>query len=925
MIRSRWIAALLLATSLSTPVWAADYLADANKFLAAGDLRSAQIQLRNAIRDNPKDAAAHYELASIVLQLGDPPAAEKEGRKALELGYDPGAAINLLARVYFAENRQRDFLTDFPTGKGTTEAQVSTLIGRAQAQLQLDQADAAAASLAEATRLAPKSVNVLMAEAQLAARRHDLAGAEEKVNAALAINPKLPDALERRVAILMAKGDRPAALAASDQAVAAAPGQLGLRMQRAGLLIQAGQIPRAKADVDAILAVLPNSAQALYYRAVLLAEVQDFKGSDAILQNLSEFISHFPPAYLLQALVKQHLNQMEQALDAATRYVARAPDDLRGVKLLAEIDLQMKRPDRAVTALILAAGAKTKDAGVYDLLGRAYTGTGNAREAVESYAQAAALSPDEPGLAERLGAARLMEGDPNGALGPLQRSLQLSADQPRVEELLVGAALAAGKVDVAQASYDRLGKMKEDPTTLATISGLLKIARFDFPGAQTVFEGILKDHPDSIPARWNLARIAEQQGKPDEQLQQLDILLKRDPANEQAVLASLTTLLRQGKTKEAMAVLDQAHAAAPANTDFTVRLGNLAIRTGDPKRALALSQPAVDTTGQASGSATPLPMLLLRAEAQMALKQTGDAEATYRQVLVVQPVAAPVRLQLAGLLLSDSKLDEARSVLEGGLLLEPKNYPLMQGLVAVEMKAGGATAALAEATKLQQDPAHQPTSQLLTGDFHMQARHFDEAVAAYEAAMKTAPSSVLLMRIATAQTAAGHADRVPKLLQDWMAQHPKDSGVAEALSELEIRDKKYSEAKQHLEIVLAERPNDPTALNNLAWLSQVQGDKDARAMAERAYHLAPSAQTADTLGYIMVTGGDVATGTALLQNATLQAPNDPSIKYHLAVALKDAGKPEEAAKLLEPVVSAPGDFLEKPQAQQFLSDLAGKR
>ncbi len=926
MNRSRWMAALLLATSWSAPSWAADYMADATKSLAAGDLRAAQIQLRNAIRSSPDDAAAHYQLGLVALQLGDAAAAEKEGHKAQDLGYDPVSSVNLLLRFYSAEGRARDFLHDFPAGQGKPEVQVATLVGRSQAQTQLGQADEAAASLAEAKRLAPQSPLVLLAEASQAIGHRDLAAAEEKVNAVLAVDPKSPEALERRVAILTAKGDVPGAIAASDQAVAAAPNLYGLRLQRAGLLIQSGQGTKAKVDVDAVLAVLPGSAQAIYYQAVLLTEAQDYKGADANLQRLSDFVSHFPPAYLLQAVVKQRLGQMEQALDAATRYTARNPDDLRGAKLVAEINLQMKRPDRAITALILFANAKTKDAGVYDLLGRAYTATGRGREAADSFAQAAVFAPKDPGTFERLGAAQLMAGNANGALEPLQHSLQLAPDQPKVEELLVAASLAAGKVDEAQASADRLAKMKEDPEALGNIAGLIKLARFDYAGAQAAFEAVLKDHPDSVSARWNLAKVANQQGNPDEELRQLTQILQHNPANEQAVLGSMTALLGQGKVKDALAVLEQAHAAAPTNVGFTVRLGGLAIRNGDPKRALALAEPAADKPGQAEdNSTTPLPLLLLRAEAQTALKQTADAEATYRQVLVADPAAGAVRLQLAGLLAGEGKSDDARTVLEAGLQLEPQNYTLMQAEAAIATKAGGLDAALAAAAKLQQDPAHQPAAAALTGDVYMQAKRFDDAVAAYSAAQKAAPSPLLLLRIAGAQSAGGHGDKIRPLLSDWLAQHPHDAVAAESLAELEIREKQYDDAKKHLQLVLGEHPNDVTALNNLAWIGQVQGDKQARGMAERAYHMAPGPQTADTLGYIMVTGGDLAAGTSLLQMATLQAPRDPAIKFHLAVALKNAGKKEEAAKLLGPVVDAPGDFAEKPQARQLLTDLAAKR
>ena len=53
-----------------------DYLADAENLVAKGDLKAAEIQLKNALRSDPKNMAAHYRLAVIQLQLGNAQAAE---------------------------------------------------------------------------------------------------------------------------------------------------------------------------------------------------------------------------------------------------------------------------------------------------------------------------------------------------------------------------------------------------------------------------------------------------------------------------------------------------------------------------------------------------------------------------------------------------------------------------------------------------------------------------------------------------------------------------------------------------------------------------------------------------------------------------------------------------------------------------------
>src|SRR3954465_11747368 len=87
---------------------AAAYVKDAEGYLAKGNLKAAEIELRNAVRDAPDDPVIRGRLSEVYLQLGDFPAAEREARAAAERGgeeadYLPILADTLLRRYKYGE------------------------------------------------------------------------------------------------------------------------------------------------------------------------------------------------------------------------------------------------------------------------------------------------------------------------------------------------------------------------------------------------------------------------------------------------------------------------------------------------------------------------------------------------------------------------------------------------------------------------------------------------------------------------------------------------------------------------------------------------------------------------------------------------------------------------------------------------------
>jgi Flp pilus assembly protein TadD len=192
---------------------------------------------------------------------------------------------------------------------------------------------------------------------------------------------------------------------------------------------------------------------------------------------------------------------------------------------------------------------------------------------------------------------------------------------------------------------------------------------------------------------------------------------------------------------------------------------------------------------------------------------------------------------------------------------------------------------------------------------------------AYQEALAATPSPLLLGRLVASLVRTGQGDAAIKTLGDWIAKHPDDLSAIEQLADLEIVSNRNDDAVKHLQAVLSKKPHDAVALNNLAWVYQQQGDKRAEQTAQQAYILSPSGQTADTLGWILISNGDTSRGLPLMRQAVAQAGSDPRILYHYAVALKDTGERAEAIKMLNAVVANKGQFTEKADAQKLLDQL----
>jgi cellulose synthase operon protein C len=877
-----------------------DHLALGRAAMAGGDLRTAALELRNAVRDAPESVESHYRLGYTLLQLGDAVAAQKELEQVRKLGGGQADVPVLLAQAYLLQGQNRELLAQFKPPMANAELTAQLLVIRGLALNTLGDQAGAMSALATAEAASPNSASVLVTAARIALLQGNLPLAMSKVEHALALDPRRVDAMLIKSQAQIAGGNRDAALETLNQALSIAPRYLVAHLERANVEVDLGQDDAARADVAEVLRAQPNATPAIYLDAVLLARAKKSAEADEQFQRINTVLDRFPRSYFFIAAVKFDLGQTAQALDNATRYNARNPGDADGVKLLAKVLLASKRADQAIDLLTRARNQGIGDADTAALLNQAYVASGRTGEAVASLQQFGA--PALPG--------------PDGGPRDLPGSVGLAPDTQGSDETAVFNALRAGDLDVAAQSLDRLRAREGRSETVGLYAGLLSMLRQDYPGARKQYEALIAANPNAIKPRIGLAQIDLIQGRSDDAEHTLEAILAANPSDGGALQMVLPILLSSNRLPQAIALFEAAIAAAPKSQPLALGLIQLYMSARQPAQALSL----LDRIAPQNGEAT-LEFMLARAHALAALDRRDDAIAVYRAMLNRLPGDPRVVGELMALQQAGRNFDAARQTALDALKNRPNDIALMRLLVGNAMLSGGKEAGEKELAALDTDPLAHALTQTMRGDLAARDQRYADAAEIYAAEYRAAPSSTLALSAAQAYARSGNLQRGDDILAGWLEQHGDDAAALRARADLQVALGQPDIAIRLTEQAAALDSEDWSVLNNLAWLYAERGDKRALPIARRSFALNPSPQAADTLGWILLRDNQPKAALPVLVQAAAALRDDSTVQYHLAMALARTGRQVDAIAALRPLAEQQSAFPEQADARKLLQEL----
>jgi Tfp pilus assembly protein PilF len=133
-------------------------------------------------------------------------------------------------------------------------------------------------------------------------------------------------------------------------------------------------------------------------------------------------------------------------------------------------------------------------------------------------------------------------------------------------------------------------------------------------------------------------------------------------------------------------------------------------------------------------------------------------------------------------------------------------------------------------------------------------------------------------------------------LEQTTALAPKAVAAQLRLAMVYGRLQEYRKAVERYQIVIEAQPQNPMALNNLAYALGVhlKTPEQALPFARRALAVAPESPVVlDTVGWIEHLSGNTATAAKLLTDASRRNPDNAEIRLHAAIVSAAAGSPAE--------------------------------
>lgn len=907
--RPNWLVTCVVSVCLTSVIFAAgcsspeQQVSKAQKAYQQHDYHAAEVYLKSVLRKHSDNGKAWALLGHTSLARHQYKDAIHQFDKAQDNGQ---TTLSLpLGRALVADGQYKQALKVLQSGNknvpGHTRALITSL--RGDAQLGLGHPDQAAKAYASALSIKPGLADALEGQARLALKRGDTDGAQTVLTQAVSAHPDHASSLMLLGQLNYRANRCDKAIKHLSHAVWSGDGSISGSQQLHGLALLAvcqlrkGKAKAAQKNIDVILKADQNNPLGNYLQALMDIRQGQYRQAANHLQATLNVAPHNLRSMTLMAWVRIAQGHPDKAQIYLTQVLKRAPDNMTALRLQAGLWVAENQGDRA-----------------RDLLEKAYQ-----------------RHPAQPGLHKALSAVMSdlkrhhSESEQGGGINDVMLQLDL------VRSLAQAGSDAAAQTVLAKIQPKTDAEQRAVETTRVRIA----LASGDGEGAIQSAESLTQDNPDDSGAWTLLAQSYAAAGRYDEAADVLGDAHKANPDDAAIVRAQARLAVRRGHYKQAIDVLAPLQQAHPDDTGVTLSLAGLYARAGKTSEGIRLLQSAVsrkpksDTLNRAlaraylsngrADKAMPLIQKRLKASggaagwlhlqgvAQLLAGQTDAGLQSLEKAADKAPDQPKLGLDVAKADWSHGKSDAAIERLQQLRQKSPDFWAAAGFLALLQADAGNLDAAFEQVSDLR-DAGHAFDADVLEGDVQRVAGRFKQADAAYAKAYQRKPSRRLAMeRFKTRRV--GHLDDPAKPLEQWLADTPGDTATKLRLAGWHQQNNQPEQAAELYKKVLSDHPETIVALNNLALIDAEDDPRQAIAYAKKAHDKAPdSAAVADTLGWLLVSQGQLGAGIDLLEEADQKTGKaNAEIQFHLGAALAERGRTkdkERSKKLLNNAISS---------------------
>ncbi len=754
---------------------AEEHLAAARAAMSDGELRTAEIHLKNVLQQRSDSATARVLLGMVYLQSANPRAAEQTFEQALALGANAAAVHAPLLQALLDQGLHREVLeavSNGPSLRGPAASDALIATGKAHAAL----GDSASAEEAfrNALAITPDSLAARTEMASVYAGTGRIAAARSLLTEILTEAPDHVPGLLLLGTLDFAGKDYASARAAFQQVVELEDVEsprsrhfFALRRVAESLLAE-GDYAGAEAYLRRLRESGATDADTTYLQAVVDVQRGNLDSAESRLEGLLVWAPEYWPAYRVLGSINANQGQLGQATMYLQSAVNNNPTDRVARLMLADMyarddkmDLARQLFDEeapgAVSGSLLAlAGRLSLDAGEPEAAGRYFDRLESSPLSdVQELAEVSRIVVDagEYGRAIRMLEAASFEVDEAEAL----RAYLLGLVQLRQGNIDAADEIAQGLVE----RYPEAAWPLNLEGTVALMSGRTDDAR-------AIFARALEFDPGSVPVLLSAARAAQVAGDESQTIELLERVVDVDPARADVSLSLAQAALSRNDPSAAEAWLEQ----VPESPQRARMAGEINLSRGRFEAAAASFASAFEMA----------PDIDLAVRAYAAGRRAGLADPTGPLVRWLEQHPDDVRANavLAEHAMSIGEPDRAIGLYESVLAASPLHVEALNNLAWLILDRD-ATRAIELATRaLEADPDNPAVADTL-GWFHVRQGEPARGLPALERAAAALPSNAeVRFHLAVALAETGDRTRAANELRAILARSENFPSRAEA-------------------------------------------------------------------------------------------------------------------------------------------------
>ncbi len=910
---------LLLTASCGQNSTSEEYIKKGQQYAANQDWKSAIIELKNAVKQSPKDVKARIVLAKIYLDAYNVNAALKELIKAVQLGKDKNQLLVEFATAYQLLGQNDKIIAEIDPEKVTKKSQQAELFAaRALAFMQLSQPQKARDALNKAAAIDKQDTQVRLAWSQYEKSRGNVAEQQKWLKPLLTAQPPSADAWSEMAELEQKSGN-------FDQAEKDYSKAIELRkvvyldyLKRAFLRISQKQYDKARADI-ATLRKAGYKWPMIDHAEGLIAYQK--KQYDQAQTKFDKVLSRYPdysPSQLFLGLTHFAKANYQSAASNLEQYLADNPDVPQAQIAYSVSLLKTGKPALAVKTLEQLNRKQPNNDKVMSLLGSVYLVNKQKQQGIRMLQKVVSLKPKDAAAHLQLGAALVSSRDSQErekGKQELQRALQLNAALDKARILLFKVNMAEKQFDAARKVAKQIADQKKSSFGNNLVA-LTYLAQKNIQQAVNQLKSTLKKYPFDPLTSNNLARIYISENKPEQAQQLYQAVLGKKPNDITSLTQMALLSARKNNPDEVIKWLKKSADLNPEKLGPQLLLASQYLHQGKSKKAIEVLQSLTPEQ-----KTSPVVTLLL-ARAKIGIKEYQHAISVLKGLIAKHPDSASAHFMLAQAYGQTNNAEKMREELKQTLRIVPDHLAANLALARLDLfekKIDAFKKRISGLMKIYPDNAD---VQFLNAKIVSENKDYKDAIKTLSSIMKKSPNSAVTIDLARNYWNTGDRAAAISSLELWVQNNKNDRNALALLAQFYLAENRESEAMKTYQALDALIPDNAVILNNMAWLMLSTDARQGIKYAQRALKLSPDNPfIQDTLAMLQLKNGELQKALETASKAAKAKPNRVDIQIDYARVLKANQRTDEARSVLNNLLSRANRPAIKQKIRDALSGL----